>query len=207
MRCGGVTSANARACFAFGALPYLCPAKLPAERGRGRVQNMKKFTWDKNKSGLLFDSRWRMNIGRHCLTLSIVLLSSCKPDLSDDPIPEAIFSDIRLNLFLPEYNSLRNDGGTFSIPDKGVRGIFVYRKNSTIYFAYERNCSFQPADACATIDIHSSNLFMIDSCCSSSFDFEDGSPTGGPAWRPLRKYRTYLTGNELTIVAESLNGM
>jgi nitrite reductase/ring-hydroxylating ferredoxin subunit len=150
---------------------------------------------------------WSMQLNFGIVLCLLAFFASCNQDLSDDPIPEAFFADLILNLNLPEYNSLRNDGGIFSIPDKGVRGIFVYRKSATSYIAYERNCSFQPADACATVDVHSSNLFMIDSCCNSSFDWEDGTRTGGPAWRPLRRYRTFLTGTELTIVAESVNGI
>lgn len=71
--------------------------------------------------------------------------------------------------------------------------------------AYERNCSFRPNEACATVDAHSSGLFMIDSCCNSNFSFTDGSPTGGPAWRPLNRYRTQLSGITLTITDEVIN--
>lgn len=139
--------------------------------------------------------------------LFLLLLSGCNPQLSDYPIPDAFFPDIIMNLNLPDYIALRSDGGVYSIPDKGVRGILVYRKSSTSYLAYERNCSYQPNDACATVDPHSSNLFMIDSCCGTSFDFEDGVPTGGPGWRPLRRYKTFLDGSDLTIISESDNGI
>jgi hypothetical protein len=139
--------------------------------------------------------------------LLILVLPSCKQDFSDAPIPEAFFPDIILNLNLPEHIALRSDEGVFSIPDKGVRGILVYRKSATSYLAYERNCSYQPNDACATVDPHISNLFMIDSCCGTSFGFEDGEPTGGPGWRPLRRYKTFLDGTDLTIISESDNGM
>ncbi len=137
----------------------------------------------------------------------LLVLPSCKPDLSDDAIPLGFFPDIILNLGLPEFNALKGDGGIYSIPDKGVRGILIYRKNSTTYLAYERNCSYHPNDACATVEAHSSNLFMIDICCGSSFGFDDGIPTGGPAWRPLRIYKTFLDGSDLTITSDSANGM
>jgi nitrite reductase/ring-hydroxylating ferredoxin subunit len=126
--------------------------------------------------------------------------------LYDDPIPEGFFPDIIINLSFPEYAALNSDGNAINI-DGGVRGIVLYRKSALIYIAYERNCSFHPNDACATIEVHSSKLFLIDTCCGSSFDLDEGSPTGGPAWRPLRKYRTFLDGTNLTITSESLNGM
>ena len=84
----------------------------------------------------------------------------------------------------------------------GVRGIIVYRTNSTSYNAFERNCSYHPNDACATVNVHNSGLYMTDPCCASTFDFLDGNPSGGIAWRPLRRYRTQLNGLTLSITDE-----
>lgn len=86
--------------------------------------------------------------------------------------------------------------------DGGVRGIILYRKSNSTYIAYERNCSFHPGDACATVDVDISGLYMIDHCCNSTFCFSSGEPTGGIAWRPLRKYATMLDTNLLTITDE-----
>ena len=133
-------------------------------------------------------------IGRRFLLF--LFLFSCSPDLVDDPIPFQPFPDIEI--VLSNYPALSSDGGFVMVNDGGVRGIILYRKSSISYLAFERNCSFQPNDACATIEVHSSTLFMQDACCGSSFNF-DGTPTGGPAWRPLRQYETSLSGNALTI--------
>lgn len=138
----------------------------------------------------------------------ILFLTACTPDLSDDPIPPVIFEDIVLTLSLPENTTLNTDGGyrdlSQAYPASGVRGIIVYRKNASTYLAFERNCSFQPNSACATVDVHNSTLFLQDACCGSTFTW-DGNPSGGPAWRPLRQYATILNGNQLTITDESLN--
>jgi hypothetical protein len=149
----------------------------------------------------------------HCqlsnLALLVIMLCgfpSCNNGISDLPIPDAFFAEITFNLNQPQYITLKSDGGLVAI-DGGVRGIILYRKNATTYLAFERNCSYQPNDACATVEPHSSNLFLIDVCCGSSFDLEDGKPTGGAAWRPLRIYKTYLVGDDLTITADSANGM
>lgn len=136
--------------------------------------------------------------------LLVILFSACQPNLSDDPIPYIAFNDIILNLNLPEFIALRSDGG-FKEISGGVRGIIVYRVNSTTYRAYERNCSFQPNEACATVNVHASGLFLNDPCCGSNFNFSDGNPTGGPAWRPLVSYRTQLSGLELTISSDVIN--
>lgn len=132
------------------------------------------------------------------IILFLTVLSSCEPDVSDDPIPFQPFSSIQINLNLPEYNDLRTVGG-YKYIDGGVRGIILYRASTTSYIAYERNCSYQPNNACATVDVHISRLYMNDPCCGSSFDFATGAPMGGVAWRPLRQYETLVTGNELTI--------
>jgi hypothetical protein len=124
------------------------------------------------------------------------LLISCEPDLVDDPIPFQPFADI--NIVLPNHPDLFSDGGYIFVNDGGVRGIILYRKSTTTYLAFERNCSYRPNDACATVDVHASTLFMQDACCGSSFKF-DGKPSGGPAWRPLQQYQTFLSGTTLTI--------
>lgn len=134
--------------------------------------------------------------------LFILLLFACEPDLVDDPIPFLPFPNI--NIVVPNYPALSTDGGNIKINDGGVRGIILYRKNASTYLAFERNCSYHPNDACATVDIHSSTLFMHDACCNSSFSFE-GDPTGGPAWRPLQQYKTSLSGSTVTITDQVVN--
>jgi nitrite reductase/ring-hydroxylating ferredoxin subunit len=133
--------------------------------------------------------------------VAIVLLmgfSGCSPNLSDDAIPVTQFSDVAINLTLPEYVSLNTNGGWKYI-SKGVRGIIIYRLSNSTYYAFERNCSYHPNDACATVNVHASNLYMVDPCCNSNFDFTQGEPTAGPAWRPLNQYETILNGTTLTI--------
>ena len=140
--------------------------------------------------------------------LVFLLLLSCSQDLTDDPIPFATFAD--KNILLSTFPSLLNDGGFVDLssqqidPDArnlGVKGIILYRKNAATFFAIEKNCSYQPASACATVEVHQSTLFLIDPCCGSNFSFE-GIPTGGVAWRPLRLYQTFIDGNNLTITDE-----
>ena len=135
----------------------------------------------------------------------LFLAVSCGRDLSDDPIPIATFADYTINLALPEYLALGSDGGYKPIGTIGVRGVIVYRQDATTYYAYERNCSYHPNDACATVDVHSSHLYMICTCCGSNFSFSNGAPTGGVAWRPLRRYKTQLSGVTLVVTSAIQN--
>lgn len=142
----------------------------------------------------------RNNRGLRSLILALILMG-CSSDLTDDPIPIIPFADFVVNLSAPEYQPLVVNGGYKEIGSIGVRGVILYRQDAATYLAFERNCSYHPNDACATVNVHSSNLFMVDPCCNSSFSFTDGSPTGGIAWRPLRRYETSLVGNTLTITS------
>ena len=134
-----------------------------------------------------------------CLSL---LAGACSSDPIDDPIPMTSFPDKVLNLNLPDNIVLRSKGSSRAYNDIGVRGVIVYCVDVGVYHEYERNCSFQPNEACATVNIDVSTLFMTDPCCGSTFDFVTGMPTGGAAWRPLRQYRTTFNGTDLVISDE-----
>jgi hypothetical protein len=134
----------------------------------------------------------------------LAVSAQCGKDDTDDAIPYTPFDPIVININLPQYFALQSDGASLAMSQGGVRGIIVYRKNSTDYRAFERNCSYQPNSACATVDIHSTTLYMFDACCNSSFNF-DGDPQGGPAWRPLRQYRVDQIGSQITITDEVIN--
>ncbi|MBX2961035.1 MAG: hypothetical protein KF687_00910 [Cyclobacteriaceae bacterium] len=134
--------------------------------------------------------------------LSLVL--SCTPDEFDDPIPIIFFQPIEINIALPQYANLNTLGYVYIDDNAGVRGIILHKKNPFTYLAIERNCSFQPNQACATVEVHTSTLFLQDACCGSMFNW-DGVPTAGVAWRPLRQYKTSLNGTLLTITDEIIN--
>jgi hypothetical protein len=145
-----------------------------------------------------------------CFMLLVMLeASSCKPQLTDDAIPYEAFGTIYVNINLPQYNlpghpGLKSDGGFAYYDDAGVKGLIIYRENALTYHVYERNCSYKPTDACATVNVHVSTLFMEDPCCNSHFEFLTGNPVSGAAWRPLRKYFSSANVTNLTITDEIL---
>jgi hypothetical protein len=132
-----------------------------------------------------------------------VFLSSCdSTERSDDPITFGNFPPIVINITLPAYSKLQLDGNYIVLKNEGNRGIIVYRENSTTFRAFEQNCSFQPNDACATVQPFS--IYMQDACCGSTFNYA-GDPTGGLAWRPLGQYETHISGTTLTITDAVIN--
>lgn len=139
--------------------------------------------------------------------LTIILLlfiGSCSDEFREDEIPLAAFDDIFINLDLPEFNDLSFDGGFITLP-QGIRGIILYRQNSSTYYAFERNCTFQPNEAGSTVNVDQSQLFMRDTSCGSFFSFAEGVPTGGPARFPLRRYTIIQNGRTLIITSVPLN--
>jgi hypothetical protein len=136
---------------------------------------------------------------------TVLQTSSCNPNITDDPMPYAAFGSVYINLNLPAYTHLKSDGGYYYYDNAGVKGLIIYRQNASSYVVYERNCSYKPNEACATVNVHASTLFMEDPCCGSAFDFVTGNPTSGAAWRPLRKYFSVVTGSDLTITDEIIN--
>jgi nitrite reductase/ring-hydroxylating ferredoxin subunit len=134
----------------------------------------------------------------NAILICFLLIISCDEEYQGGQIPIADFPDIVLNLNLPEYRDLNLDKRSIYV-DGGLRGLIIYRENDASYIAFETTCSFQPSDACANVKVHSSTLYMTDTCCGSIFNFPDGQPTGGPARLRLRKYETFLVDNTLTI--------
>jgi len=135
----------------------------------------------------------------YLLFFGIMLIQACDDEMPEDGIPIVIVNEtINLNNF--QYQPLNLIGGYVYL-NAGVRGIIIYRQSLSEYIAIEQNCTFQPMDACATVSVDKSSLFLLDTCCNSSFDF-NGFPTGGPASLQLRQYRTILNDNLLTITNE-----
>ena len=130
------------------------------------------------------------------LILSLLMISACKDTTVNDGIPQVIVNET-INLNNYQYQALGIIGGYVYL-DAGVRGIILYRSSASEYLAIEQNCTFQPMDPCAKVSVDNSTLFLIDTCCNSTFDF-NGFPTGGPATYPLRLYSTSVNQNYLTI--------
>jgi hypothetical protein len=147
-----------------------------------------------------FVSDFRAQVSSNSIKLSItcgllLLVLMIFPTSSTQA--QASFAPININLSYPQYQRLKLDGGYQYIDDGGMQGIILYRQDENTYIAYERLCSL---DDEPPVSVDGSGLFMKG--CNSTYSFSDGYPTGGPATRPLMKYRTSLTGNTLVITDE-----
>jgi hypothetical protein len=135
----------------------------------------------------------------------LLLATACGAKNDDQPLIPYAPVNLSLNLTNQEYVNLRFTNGAVTLPvtgpagSGGVKGVIVVRQSASSYLAFERNCPYQPYNACALVSLdRNSRLFMRDSCCNSQFDMQ-GQITGGPTSRPLKQYNTSLQGNLLSI--------
>ncbi len=128
----------------------------------------------------------------------LLFFSSCEEDGNNaTQIPfRPVYLEIDLNSVINK--ELWNINGHKSFPNNGYKGIIVHKESNNVFRAFEQACSFDPLEECAKVVIDDSNLFMIDKCCNSSFDFT-GMPMGGPAFRNLLEYNTRIEGNLLIV--------
>jgi len=127
--------------------------------------------------------------------------NNVQPQLPYTPV------NVALQLTSQQYAALRNVNGAVALPSGssgridggGIKGIIVVRQADNTYRAFERNCPYQPYNACALVSLDRSGLFMKDTCCGSQFSLQ-GQVTGGPSPLPLLQYSTSLQGTQLNIL-------
>ena len=131
-----------------------------------------------------------------CSLSILIVVGSCKKD-SHNTVPNTAV-DIYMYTNNPSFINLTAIGGWVYITG-GVRGILVYRKSSSDFMAYDRNCTYQSSNSCATVWVDASNIMATDTCCNSKFSIFDGAVTQGPAGLPLKTYATTFDGSVLHI--------
>ena len=134
-----------------------------------------------------------------------IILAACGAKNDDQPLIPYAPVNLSINITNQQYAELRKDNGVVTLPvkspagDGGVKGVIVVHQAGANYLAFERNCPYQPFNACALVSVdRNSRLFLRDSCCNSQFDLR-GQITGGPTPRPLKQYSTSLQGTLLNI--------
>ncbi|MBF9239200.1 hypothetical protein I2I05_17485 [Hymenobacter sp. BT683] len=138
------------------------------------------------------------------LSAAVFLLGACGDKNNDQPLIPYAPVNLSINITNQQYANLRVDNGAVTLPakgpagDGGVKGVIIVRQSANTFLAFERNCPYQPYDACALVSLDQSRFFMRDSCCSSQFDLR-GQVTGGPTSRPLKQYSTSLQGTLLNV--------
>ena len=130
------------------------------------------------------------------LVILFFVALSCEPSIEESGVPNVAVNE-EINLSDIDNIDLKQIGGYIYVQG-GVRGIIVIHESLNLYRAYDRNCTFQPAEASAVVDVNSSGFYIEDTSCTSTFDL-NGFPTGGPAEFPLKEYGVSLAGDILFI--------
>lgn len=129
-----------------------------------------------------------------------VLSMACKREtlFTESPIPDKFFR-VEVNLNTVQAQPLRLADGNFIKVEGGWRGIYIYRVSPNVFRAFDANCPYNWTDTCANIKADLSGLFLRDSCCGSTFNWQ-GQPTGGPSRAPMKEYPVgFLNSNTLII--------
>ncbi len=134
----------------------------------------------------------------YCLVMGVIvsLSSACEGEDFCDNLPYVVVDTV-INLNNQQYQELRLDQGFVEILG-GYRGIIIYRENALTYRAFEKASPHRVDEACAEVFVDLSGLFMREGCDQLIYDFA-GTPSGGVAQCPLRRYSTQLEGSLLYI--------
>ena len=130
------------------------------------------------------------------LFVFLVVFNSCRKNNNSERVPYYVVN-FSFSLSDPQYNKL-NAPGAWIYVTGGSKGLIIYRKSNDEFMAYDRHCTYKVEDLCR-VNVNSSQIVAVDSCCGSQFVLTDGSIIKGPASIPLNTYRTYFDGNRLQV--------
>jgi len=114
-----------------------------------------------------------------------------------DGIPD-VSVDVYINIQNPQYQNLAGLG-SWSYANGGSKGIILFNLDNENFLAYERHCPYSPENACSKVSVDETDLYALDTCCSSRFQLLDGVLIEGPSQLPLKAYNTSFDGNIIHI--------
>jgi nitrite reductase/ring-hydroxylating ferredoxin subunit len=134
--------------------------------------------------------------------IALILLATALLQLSCKKRKNTAIPYIPVNIYIypsdPNFNKINTPGGWVYL-NGGSRGIIVYRRSNEEFVAYDRHCTYDTENPCGQVEVTSSQISAIDSCCMSEFVLTDGSVIKSPATVPLQAYQVSYNGNELHI--------
>lgn len=103
-------------------------------------------------------------------------------------------------IYLSEPSSVQlNAVGGWIYHQGGAKGLIIYRRSTNEFAAYDRQCTYDPNEGCSILQVLSSGLTVVDSCCGSQFNLVYGTVTKGPASQQMIQYQTYYDGSSVHI--------
>jgi hypothetical protein len=143
-----------------------------------------------------------MNLRRYIFSLFFILLFSVVFTPSCESNRGQIIPYVKVYVPLLLYADLADMGiGTTKIlPDKGYKGIVLYRATDLEFYAYDLTCTeFPEHDEAVEEDDNFVGVFECPDCGSTYVLVNGAYPNSGPAEFPLVEYRTSIQGDVLLI--------
>ncbi|MEO5571107.1 MAG: hypothetical protein ABIT08_15595 [Bacteroidia bacterium] len=128
------------------------------------------------------------------LIIHFLLLTSC----GNDNTVQGTYVDTYIYLTEPSAIQLNAVGGWIYYAG-GSKGLIIYRRSTNEFSAYDRQCTYDPNASCSLLQVQSSGLSVVDSCCGSEFNLVYGSVTKGPASQSMIQYKTFYDGNSVHV--------
>ena len=134
------------------------------------------------------------------LILLNIFLFGCSADdeiRSNPYLPDLNFS-FRLDLNLPEYNSLRYPGNTFVTRNYGLNGVVVYNLNNDQYMAFELTDPNHIPQPCSRLEVKGTEATC--GCGDGNvYTVITGQQLKGEGKYGLKPYRVSKVGNVLEV--------
>ncbi len=148
--------------------------------------------------------------GIFLLLLPFLMFScSCKKNnsLGPNPVPyQSVYTVI--DITLPQYSDLQNEGGSVTIPG-GNKGIIVVHDFLDNFWAFDRTCPYHINSPCGVVRMSFPDaLYMVcgtysgktlNACCNSTYNLNGGTVINGPSKYPLKAYQVTQSGTVLSI--------
>ncbi len=114
---------------------------------------------------------------------------------------QGAYVDAYVSLSDPSFYALNaiNGWAYYSGENSGHRGLIVFRRTQDEFEAFDRLCPYDPTAECALVEVESSGITAVDSCCGSRYQLTDGVVIGGPSKQSLIRYETYFDGSSVHI--------
>jgi nitrite reductase/ring-hydroxylating ferredoxin subunit len=124
-------------------------------------------------------------------------LPACRKPATNTGVPP-VTVDISINVNNPAYADIAVPGGWLYLSG-GSQGLIVYRTSADAFVAWDRHCTYQPANLCRVFVDESELIARDTACCHSAFLISNGSVVQGPASLSLQRYNTSFNGTTLRI--------
>lgn len=137
------------------------------------------------------------------LILLVFLFSCDKQETNRNPFLQEIGFVFDLNLNLPLYSPLTNDGSAIYVDNQqvGTRGVFVINTGFNTFRAFEASCPNHEPNDCSTMTLDG----IIATCACDDYEYIVSTgqmfnrPDDGNRYYDMLEYRASFSGNTVII--------